>query len=43
MQNITVDSFKKAPTMNMKKYEIIAFMSKRDVEIPNPIPTKSCY
>ena len=25
----------------MKKDEMIAFMSKHDIEIPNPIPTKS--
>ena len=31
----------KAPTMNTKKNEIIVFMSKHDIEIPNPIPTKS--
>ena len=31
----------KAPTMNMKKGEMIAVMSKHDIEIPNPIPTKS--
>ena len=31
----------KAPTMNMKKDEMIAFMSKHDIETPNPIPTKS--
>ena len=31
----------KAPTMNMKKDEMIAFMSKHDIEIPNPISTKS--
>ena len=31
----------KAPTMNIKKDEMIAFMSKHDIEIPNPIPTKS--
>ena len=35
MQNITVDS------LNMKKDEMIAFMSKRDIEILNIIPTKS--
>ena len=27
--------------MNIKKDELIAFMSKHDIEIPNPIPTKS--
>ena len=27
--------------MNIKKDEMIAFMSKQDIEIPNPIPTKS--
>ena len=27
--------------MNIKKDEMIAFMSKHDIEIPNPIPTKS--
>ena len=27
--------------MNMKENEVIAFMSKHDIEIPNPIPTKS--
>ena len=32
---------KNAPTMNMKKGEMIAVMSKHDIEIPNPIPTKS--
>ena len=31
----------KAPTMNIKKDEMIAFMSKHDIEIPTPIPTKS--
>ena len=31
----------KAPTMNMKKGEMIAVMPKPDIEIPNPIPTKS--
>ena len=31
----------KAPTMNMKKGEMIPVMSKHDIEIPNPIPTKS--
>ena len=31
----------KAPIMNMKKDEMIAFMSKHDIEIPNPISTKS--
>ena len=31
----------KAPTMNMKKDEMIAFMSKHDIKIPNLIPTKS--
>ena len=31
----------KAPTMNMKKNEIIAFMSKHHLELPNPVPTKS--
>ena len=31
----------KAPTMNMRKGEMIAVMSKHDIEIPNPIPTKS--
>ena len=35
MQNITVDS------LNMKKDEMIVFMSKRDIEILNIIPTKS--
>ena len=30
----------KAPTMNMKKGETIAIMSKHDIEIPNPVPTK---
>ena len=30
----------KAPTMNMKKGEMIAIMSKHDIEIPNPVPTK---
>ena len=28
-------------TMNIKKYKMIAFMSKHDTEIPNPISTKS--
>ena len=32
---------KKAPTMNIKMDEMIAFMSKHDIEIPNPIPAKS--
>ena len=31
----------KALTMNMKKGEMIAVISKPDIEIPNPIPTKS--
>ena len=31
----------KAPTVNMEKGEMIAVMSKHDIEIPNPIPTKS--
>ena len=31
----------KAPTMNMKKGEMIAVMSKQDIEIPNLISTKS--
>ena len=31
----------KAPTMKMKKGEVIAAMSKHDIEISNPIPTKS--
>ena len=31
----------KAPTLNMKKGEMIAVMSKYDIEIPNTIPTKS--
>ena len=31
----------KTPTMNMKKGEMIAIMSKHDIEIANPIPTKS--
>ena len=31
----------KAPTMNTKKDEMIAFMSKHDIEVPTPIPTKS--
>ena len=31
----------KAPAMNMKKGEMIPVMSKHDIEIPNPIPTKS--
>ena len=31
----------KAPIMNMKKDEMIAFMSKYNTEIPNPVPTKS--
>ena len=30
-----------APTMNIKKEEMIAFILKHDIEIPNPIPTKS--
>ena len=30
----------KAPTMNMKKGYMIAVISKPDIEIPNPIPTK---
>ena len=30
----------KAPTMNMKKGEMIAIMSKHYIEIPNPVPTK---
>ena len=30
----------KAPAMSMKKGEMIAVMSKHDIEIPNPIPTK---
>ena len=31
----------KARTMNMKKGEMIAVMSKYDIEIPNALPTKS--
>ena len=31
----------KAPTMNMKRGEMIAVMSKHDIEIPKLIPTKS--
>ena len=31
----------KAPTMNMKKGEMIAVMLNHDTEIPNSIPTKS--
>ena len=31
----------KAPTINMKKGEMIAFVSKHDIQIPNPISTKS--
>ena len=31
----------KAPTTNVKKNEIIAFMSKHDIQILHPIPTKS--
>ena len=31
----------KSPIMNMKKDEMIAFMSKHDIEFPNPVPTKS--
>ena len=31
----------KAPTMNMKKGYMIAVISKPDIEIPNPISTKS--
>ena len=31
---------KKTPTMNMKKDEMITFMSKHDIEIPNPISAK---
>ena len=31
----------KAPTMNMKKDEIVAVMSKHDIEIPNLISKKS--
>ena len=31
----------KAPTMNKKKGETIAVISKPDIEIPNQIPTKS--
>ena len=31
----------KAPTMNIKKGEMIAVMSKHDIEIPNLISTKS--
>ena len=30
----------KAPAMSTKKGEMIAVMSKHDIEIPNPIPTK---
>ena len=26
--------------MNMRKDEMIVFMSKHEIEIPNPIPTK---
>ena len=31
----------KTPTINMKKGEMIAFVSKHDIQIPNPISTKS--
>ena len=31
----------RGPTMNIKKDEMIAFISKHDIEIPNSIPTKS--
>ena len=31
----------KPPTINMKKGEMIAVISKPDIEIQNPIPTKS--
>ena len=31
----------KAPTMNMKTGEMTAAMSKNDIEISNPIPTRS--
>ena len=43
MDNVKYHStfIEKAPTMNMKKDEMIAFMSKYDIEISNPIPTKS--
>ena len=32
--------FEKSPTMNMKKDDMIAFISTRGTEIPNPIPIK---
>ena len=43
MDNVKYHSrfIEKAPTMNMKMDEMIAFMSKHDIEISNPIPTKS--
>ena len=30
----------KTPAKNVKKVEIIVFMPKHDIEIPNPIPIK---
>ena len=43
MENENYNSrfIEKAPTMNMKKDEMISFMLKHDIQIPNPIPTKS--
>ena len=32
--------FEKSPTINMKKDDMIAFISTRGTEIPNPIPIK---
>ena len=42
MNNVKYHSrlIEKTPTMIMKKDEMIAFMSKNDIEIPNPVPTK---
>ena len=31
----------KGPTMNMKKGEMISVLSKHEIEIPDPVPTKS--
>ena len=45
MDNVKYHSrfIEKAPIMNMKKDEIIAFMSKHDIEISNPIEVKLVF
>ena len=35
-----IEFIEKMPVMNMKKNETIAFITKHDIEILNPIPTK---